>query len=126
MMKLLLIAFGGAAGSLMRYGWSIALAPITGRADFPVGTLVINLIGCLLIGFTNGVLLTRLPVLQAEYRALLIVGFLGGFTTFSAYGWETAELFRAGHLLRAGAYLLLSNAVGVALVFAGYALGTKT
>src|SRR4051812_2160031 len=124
MLKLLLIALGGAAGSLARYGVSIALAPATGRTDFPLGTLAVNLLGCLLIGYVNGVLLTRLPVLQAEYRALLIVGFLGGFTTFSAFGWETAELFNYRHVLRAAAYLMLSNVLGVALVLLGYWLGS--
>src|SRR5688500_4229140 len=122
MLKLLLIAAGGAAGTLARYGTSVALSRAGARAAFPLGTLAVNLLGCLLIGYLNGLFLERVN-LRAEYRAMLLVGFLGGYTTFSAFGWEVGEMLRAAQYARAVAYLLLSNVLGVALVVAGYAWG---
>ena len=121
----LLIAIGGAAGSVARYGTSLlfarpadagALAP----AQFPWGTLAANLLGCLLVGYVNGLLADRL--LRPEMRFLLTVGFLGGYTTFSTFGYETAGYLRESQYARAAAYLLVSNVAGVMLVIAGLAL----
>ena len=122
MLNLLLIAAGGAAGTLVRYGTSLALARAGQRAGFPLGTLAVNLLGCLLIGYVNGVLLDRIAV-RPEYRAMLLVGFLGGYTTFSTFGWEVAAMLREQQFARAIAYLLVSNVAGVLLVVGGYAWG---
>ena len=125
MFKLLLIAAGGAAGTLARYGTSTALMRASERSGgFPVGTLVINLLGCFVIGYLNGLFLERL-VVRPEYRAMMLVGFLGGYTTFSTFGWETASLLREGQYARAAVNLLLSNVVGVGLVVLGYGLGRR-
>jgi CrcB protein len=122
MLHLLLIAAGGAAGTLARYGTSVALYRPGERPGFPLGTLTVNLLGCLLIGYLNGLFLDRVAV-RPEYRAMLLVGFLGGFTTFSTFGWEVAAMLREQQYGRAIAYLAVSNLVGVLLVVGGYAWG---
>jgi CrcB protein len=120
MMNLLLIAIGGAAGSVLRYGTSVALLRAFERTHWSWGTLAANAIGCLLAGYVNGLLEARL--IRPEWRFLLTIGFLGGYTTFSTFGYETAAYLRAGQFARAAAYVTLSNAAGLALVFAGLAL----
>jgi CrcB protein len=124
MLKLLLIALGGAVGTLARYGTSTALLRATERSGFPIGTLAVNLLGCLLVGYLNGLFLERL-VLRQEYRLMVLVGFLGGYTTFSTFGWESASLLRDGQYVRATANLLIHNVLGVALVVVGYGLGRR-
>ena len=124
MMNLLLIAIGGAVGSLARFGTAVLFATPAERSQFPWGTLAANLIGCLLVGYVNGLLIDKL--LRPEMRYLLTIGFLGGYTTFSTFGYETAGYLRDGHYARAAAYLILSNVAGVALVLAGLALARVT
>ena len=124
MMNLLLIAIGGAVGSLARYGTAVVFAGPPDRTTFPWGTLAANLIGCLLIGYINGLLLDK--VLRPEMRFLLTIGFLGGYTTFSTFGYETATFLRDGSYARAAAYVMLSNIAGIVLVFAGLALARFT
>lgn len=121
MSKLLLIALGGAIGTLARYGTHILAKGAGERLAFPVATMAVNLLGCLAIGFLQGVLIERWPV-REEYRLMLIVGFLGGFTTFSTFGWDTTQLLRDGQVGRGMFYAVTSNVMGVALVFAGYGL----
>src|SRR5687767_9913126 len=120
MLKLLLIAFGGAIGSVARYGTQVAFDRHTVRTGFPIGTLIANLLGCLLVGYIHGLLADKM--LREEMRFLLVVGFLGGFTTFSSYGWETFERLRTGHVSTAVLYLVLSNTLAIVLVAAGYQL----
>jgi CrcB protein len=94
MNKWLLIAAGGALGSLLRYalqGWAQRLA----GGNFPAGTLAVNLIGCLLIGVLSGAFSGPL-LIREEYGIGLTVGVLGGFTTFSTFGLETFILANAG------------------------------
>jgi CrcB protein len=119
-MNLILIAVGGAVGSLARYGTQMAFDRPTVRSGFPIGTLIANLLGCLLVGYIHGLLADK--VLREEMRFLLVVGFLGGFTTFSSYGWETFERLRTGHGMTAVLYLVMSNALAIVLVAAGYQL----
>ena len=120
MTKLLLIALGGAVGSMARYGTGSLLLDVTERKLFPFGTLAVNLLGCLIIGYLNGLLDDRL--IRPEFRFLLVVGFLGGYTTFSTFGWETAAFLRDRQYLYAAYYVLANNLLGVALVVVGYAL----
>jgi CrcB protein len=124
MLKLLLIAAGGALGTIARYGTSTALLRVSERTGFPYATLAINLLGCLVMGYLNGLFLERLAV-RPELRVALLVGVLGGYTTFSTFGWETAALLRDGQYARAAANLALSNLLGVALVILGYDLGRR-
>jgi CrcB protein len=120
MMNLLLIAIGGAVGSLARYGTAVLFAGPPDRAQFPWGTLVANLFGCLLIGYINGLLIERL--LRPEMRFLLTIGFLGGYTTFSTFGYEAATFLRDGQYARAVTYVIVSNIAGILFVFAGLAV----
>lgn len=121
--RIALVAGGGAAGSVLRFllsGWIQSRSGFT----FPWGTLGVNLVGCLAIGFVGSILAG--PVLRpAEYRLLLVVGVLGGFTTFSAFGWETVALARDGQLRLAILNILLSNVLGLAAVWAGLAAARK-
>lgn len=107
----LLIALGGAVGSLLRYlvGQAVQRTSATG---FPIGTMFVNVSGCFLIG----ILVRQFMNMQLtpELRALLIVGFCGGFTTFSTFSAETIGLIEGGEYGRASAYVILS--VGLCLV----------
>jgi CrcB protein len=117
--KWLLIALGGAVGSVARYGTGTLLVRVTERTLFPWGTLAVNLIGCLIIGYLNGLLDDRL--IRPEYRFLAVIGFLGGYTTFSSFGWEAAAMLRQKDYAAAAAYILANNVIGIALVVVGYA-----
>ena len=121
MYKLLLIALGGALGTLARYGTHVLAKGAGERLAFPVATLTVNLLGCFAIGYLQGALIERWPV-REEYRLMLIVGFLGGFTTFSTFAWDTAEFIHDDRLIRGLFYVVVSNLLGIALVFAGYGL----
>lgn len=124
LLPILLIALGGAAGTLARYGLSLACMRSTDRWNFPVGTVAVNLLGCFLIGLLNGMFLDRVSV-RPEVRAALIVGFLGGFTTFSSFAWEAAVLLEKREPFRLFANVLVSNVAGILLVIAGYAIGRR-
>ncbi len=120
MQKVLLIFLGSGVVGVLRYGlggWAQRFA----GPSFPVGTLVVNVLGCLLIGWLGAALTGRL-LIREEYRLAIIVGILGGFTTFSAFGWETFALINDGQYARAAANAGLSVLVGIAAVGAGYRL----
>ena len=93
MFRAMLVLVGGGAGSLLRYWVSGSTTPQAG-IGFPWGTLTVNFVGCFLIGFLNVLLLNR--VLGDQYRILLVVGVLGGFTTFSSFAWESVNLGNQG------------------------------
>jgi CrcB protein len=116
----LLLLAGGAAGTLFRYLLSVSIGRATG-GGFPWGTLAVNVLGCLAIGGLAG-LAERQGALSIPMRLALVVGFLGGFTTFSAFGLELFSLLRDGRWTAAGAYFALSNAAGLAAVWAGFRL----
>lgn len=117
-----LVALGGAIGAVLRFAVAAALS--SRSATFPTGTLAINLVGCLLIGLCAGYAGGKLVTDDAA-RALLVSGFLGGFTTFSAFGLETQKLLAGGQSVTAVGYVLLSNVGGIALVWIGALLGRK-
>lgn len=117
-MNILLVGLGGAAGSICRYlasGWVYAALA---RPEFPYGTLLVNVVGCLCIGFLNEAAEAR-QILLPHVRPLLVVGFLGGFTTFSAFGFETLELIRDGEMGYAVLNVLLQVLVGLVAVAFG-------
>ena len=124
-MSALLVAVGGAVGSVLRY-WMSGLAqrsaPATGAwSVFPIGTLAVNVLGCLIVGALAEIGERRGP-LTPETRALLMVGFLGGFTTFSAFANETVAAWRSGAVAVAVANVVLSVATCLVAVLAGRGL----
>lgn len=121
MLKLLLIATGGAMGTLARYGTGTALMPLMERFRFPFGTLTVNLLGCLVIGLLQGWYQDK-AWMRPEYQAALVVGFLGGYTTFSSYGWETFSFLNDGQYTKATVNVVLNDVVGLLLVLVGYRL----
>ena len=125
MMKVLLIACGGAFGSVLRYlvsvlvhNWSASsTARVFGHA-IPLGTLTVNLIGCFLIGVLAG-LFSRNIMPHDQYRLALTVGVLGGFTTFSAFGLDTFTLFQRGHSWLAIVNVVANCVGGIVTVWIG-------
>lgn len=115
---LIWIALGGAAGSVLR-----ALAGYALHARFPWGTLVINAAGSLLIGWLMARLGAIAPAAEARWHALLVVGFCGGFTTFSTFSWQTLEQMLRGEWGAAAANVLLSVLLCLIAVWLGYRLG---
>lgn len=116
---LTIVAVGGAFGALARYGMGGWVHGWAG-AWIPWGTLGVNVLGALLIGFGVGYL-EGVPA-SPELRALVTVGFLASFTTFSTYAYETVALLREGAWLRAGLYSLGGLMVGIAAVVVGLGL----
>lgn len=119
--KLLLLCIAGAAGTLARY----FLAGLVQRLhpyEFPWGTLVVNALGCLLFGLVWSLADERLVISPAT-RAIILVGFMGAFTTFSTFAFETAQLMERSELLAAAGNMVLSNVICIVLVFVGVSLG---
>ena len=123
MIKLFLVGAGGFLGSVLRYLASGAVQSTARYVHFPGGTLVVNTVGCLLIGFLTGLAEAR-GVFSLEQRLFLITGFLGGFTTFSAFGYETYFLVRVGETLLAAANVCGQLLLGFAAVWAGHLLAS--
>lgn len=124
MRSALLVALGGALGSVLRWlvgGWVHAATP---TSTFPWGTFAVNAAGSFAIGAILALALERALVSPAM-RLLLVTGVLGGFTTFSAFSYETLQLLRDGQWPAALGYSLGSVAVGLAAAFGGWALVTR-
>jgi CrcB protein len=111
------IALGGAVGSAGRYLLGLAIQNRSGF-DFPLGTLLVNLSGCLLLGFLLRYALAT-PAISPELRALLTTGLCGGYTTFSTFGYETVALIQDGDWRRAVLYVGLSVFGGVLAIYLG-------
>lgn len=120
-MKLLLLALAGALGTLLRYGVSSLVQRHAGL-NFPWGTMAVNMIGCFLFGLLWSIFESRVEV-SRDLRAVVLVGFLGGFTTFSSFAFEAAGLLEKGAWLPALGHLLGQNVLGVLLVFLGLTVG---
>ena len=123
MKSILLVALGGAVGSVARFKLSGYVLHHTVDWRFPVGTFAVNVIGCLVAGVLAG-LAERHDLLSPDARLLLFTGVLGGFTTFSAFGLETMFLLKRGELLIAGANIVLSVAAGLIALWLGLGLGS--
>ena len=122
-LQLLLIAIFGAIGTLSRYGLQ-GLVQVRSGSAFPYGTLLINLTGCFFLGLIGQFTMNRI-VLSSEWRLAITVGFFGGYTTFSSFGWETAKMLEDGEWLRATTYVAASVVAGLLLSVAGIRLANK-
>jgi CrcB protein len=120
-LNLLLVGFGGALGSMARYLVSTWVQTVTKSINFPFGTLAVNLAGCLVIGFLAQLAEAR-GVFTSESRALVFIGVLGGFTTFSSFGNETLNLARGGELWNALANIGANVVIGLFAVWFGRTL----
>ena len=109
MNQLIAIAAGGAFGAVARFGVSTGVYAMMGRS-FPYGTLAVNVIGSLLMGLLYVMLIERLS-LSPEFRAILLIGFLGSFTTFSTFSMETLSLIEQAQLLKAAVNIVASVAL---------------
>ena len=117
MLKLFILGIAGAAGTISRYllgGWTHQLF----GAEFPYGTLVVNISGCLAIGFL-GTLAEERFLISPQIRTALLIGFLGAFTTFSSFAYETWSMFKDGEMMMAGLNVLAS----VIICFVGLLIG---
>jgi len=119
MKSILLVAFGGALGSVARFklsGWALDHAA---NWRFPLGTFVVNVLGCLVIGILAG-LAVKDGFFSTEARVFLFTGIVGGFTTFSAFELETFQLLRRGEFLVAGSNVVLSIVLGLVALWIGF------
>ncbi|MEK7321775.1 MAG: fluoride efflux transporter CrcB [Pseudomonadota bacterium] len=123
MKQILAIAVGGSLGALLRYGVANGVHAVLGRG-FPYGTLVVNVSGCLAMGVLYVLLVERLA-LSPEWRAALLIGVLGAFTTFSSFSMETFALFEEGERMKALMNVVLSVSLCLAAVWLGVLAGRR-
>ena len=134
---ILAIAAGGASGAVLRHyvGGAVQRAVssgasaggagwLAGAAAFPWGTLVVNVLGCFALGTLAGYEV-RVGAMPPVLRMGLVIGFLGGFTTFSSFGLETVRLLHGGEIVRATAYVALSNVAGIGALALGLKLAER-
>ncbi|MEO1989071.1 MAG: fluoride efflux transporter CrcB [Martelella sp.] len=121
MQHALIVAAGGALGSVGRHFVGV-LATRLGGINFPWGTLAVNIIGSLLIGLLVEAV-ARVLNESAEARMFIVIGFLGGFTTFSSFSLDAMNMIERGDVLPAIAYVIGSVAIGLGAVWAGLAIG---
>lgn len=119
MINILLIGMGGALGSVARYLVSGWVQAISRNVTFPYGTLTVNVVGCFVIGFLAQLAEAR-GMLTSEARALIFIGLLGGFTTFSTFGNETFNLARSGEMTSALVNVGANVILGLLAVWGGH------
>lgn len=120
---LLLIGTGGFIGSILRYLLGTQVQQLSKSLQFPFGTLAVNLVGCVLVGFLAEIIGQR-NIGSSDVRTFLIVGLLGGFTTFSAFGLETMGLLRNGEIWLALGNIVSHTLLGLIAVWLGYSAAT--
>ncbi len=121
MLRVLIIGGGGFLGAISRYVLSGLVFRIIDDTRFPYGTLAVNLIGSFIIGFLNG-LIEMHNILSPETRAFLLIGFIGSFTTFSTFSFETLTLARGSQFWSAGLNVVFHIVFGLIFVWLGYAV----
>ena len=122
-MQWLMIALGGALGSMARFAAVGYFTPML-NYRFPIGTFLVNIVGSLLIGIAY-VLLVEKTLLSAEWRLFFITGILGGFTTFSAFSLEMLQMWQEGHVFNSMAYATSSVFLGLLFAYLGMQLTQK-
>lgn len=119
MIKVMIVGAGGFIGSVLRYSLSGLVHRIFSRAWFPIGTLTVNVLGCFIIGFLGGLSESR-QLFYSETRLFMFIGVLGGFTTFSTFGFETVNFFRDGQVIPALMNILAHIVTGIGVVYLGH------
>jgi len=119
--KLLWIGLAGVLGTFARYGLSGAVQRACGTA-FPCGTLAVNVLGCFLFGIVWTLAEDRLSI-SAEVRTVVLIGFMGAFTTFSSFAFETAQLLRDAQWASAAVNIVAQNVLGLVGLFLGLMAG---
>jgi CrcB protein len=120
----LVVGCGGFLGALARYGLGGLVQRAAPLSTFPYGTLAVNLLGCLAIGVLAGLAESR-QLFGAEFRTFALIGVLGGFTTFSTFGYETFGMLRDDEYLRAAGNVAVHVLAGLACVWLGFAVTTS-
>lgn len=123
LLKPALIFLGSGTGGLFRY-WLSGIVQDWWGPTFPLGTLIVNVTGCLVMGFL-ATIWTGAVLIREEYRIAILIGVIGGYTTFSSFGRETFALVHDGQWWRAGWYVLGSVALGLLAVWLGAAVATR-
>ena len=117
--SILTVAAGGAVGAILRYGISGFSKNLIGDS-FPYGTLLVNEIGCLVLGILGGYGIAKLP---STAQLFVITGLLGSLTTFSTFGWESTQLMLDSKPLLAGLNIAMNMVIGIGAAILGYQLG---
>lgn len=125
-MTWLAVAVGGALGSLARHAVNQVVHTRWLTTRFPVGTVAVNIVGCLTIGLLAGLIASERIDLRLHWREFVFVGLLGGFTTFSTFGLDTLVLARGGATAQAVINVVLQVAGGLLAVWVGYQLGARS
>jgi CrcB protein len=118
MKQVIWIAFGGAIGAILRYLTAVGINLLM-PLNFPLGTLVVNILGCFIIGIVFASL-NQLPNFESTLKPFLVIGILGGFTTFSSYAMELLQLTQTQQFGKALFYFSLSNFGGFAAAWLGF------
>ena len=124
MKEIILIGIGGGVGAICRFLLSRTVHLFTGFT-FPFGTLVVNILGSFLMALLSVMIIDRVAEWSTELRALLLIGLLGGFTTFSTFSYEVVDLWENGEGIKMAFYLLLSILLCIGGAFGGLAIGRK-
>ena len=120
--QLLWVGIGGFLGSIARFVMAGACNRLSPALGFPIGTFTINILGCFLIGLIHGLAETR-SLFGPDTRIFLFIGVLGGFTTYSTFGFESLALLKDGAILKASANIILHVFLGLTAVWLGDTLG---
>jgi len=121
MIKIAMVGLGGGMGAICRFMVYELCLSLVKNAWLPMGTIIVNVLGCFVIGFLGGIAETR-DLFSPEMRALIFIGFLGGFTTFSTFGFELFFFIRNGQAGLAALNAVLQMTLGLIGVWAGFSL----